>query len=344
MKKALILVAVALLAGLLYVRYRTSVRASREAAEAVKTEAAVPQPPQQVGVPLPEAARDMSAPLSGTAGAPYPQPAAPSVPPAHIDQSLVPKMPADLEGCPQGTKAQDVLSDKVMEQMNNYAVIKAIGEPRINALYEKAGKYEACLSLVQGKDLCPKSAKERDMAGQALRRSCIETLYPAGLVGYAQGKSGMSLCAAYFHYNMKGADKFVSDSYFCGIAKGGLRAISDNFCGKAPAEVRATCLETFPRSADGCKNDSCSRMWTLYGAVRSKDPASAGQDLSPFAAVLLNKAAGSCQPLASAVLQDYCMVKPIADQAMLVERTAQQQNALDSAIRKARKGQTGKKE
>lgn len=344
MKKAMILVAVALLAGLLYVRYRTSVRAGREAAEAAKAQGAIPQPPQQVGVPLPEAAKDMSTPLAGTAGAPYPPPAAASAQPAQVDQSLVPKMPVELNGCPKGAKAADVLSDKVMAQMNNYAVIKALGEPRINALYDKAGKYQACLSLAQGKDLCPKSVKERDMAGNALRRACIESLYPAGLVGYMRGKSGESLCAAYFHYNMRGADKFVSDSYFCGIAKGGLVAVSDNFCGKAPSEVRATCLETFPKSADGCKNDSCSKMWTLYGAVRSKDPASAGQDLSPFAAVLLNKTAASCKPLADSVMQDYCAVKPIADQAMLVERTAQQQNALDSEIRKARGGQKGKSE
>ncbi len=336
MKKGMVLVVVALLAGIVFLKYRESARVKTEAAKDVTPAGAGQQQPD--GVPLPSGAKDVPSVPTGQSTYVPPQPAAGQ---SQSSPAMPAATPAASQGPGCGAGIQDVLSDAVKKQMKNYAVIKAVGGPRIADLYGKAGRYQACMSLAGGQDLCGKATSEKDVPNYELRQACTDTLYPVGLAGYMYGKADYKFCAGYMHNNLNGADKYVPEKEFCDIAKGGLPAVSDNFCGRAPAEVRGKCLESFPKAAGGCKNDGCTKMWAISSALKAGDAGAVGGDLSPFVTVMLKKKSAACQQLADAAVQDYCSLKDLADQAMQQEQAGQRQNELDKSIRKGRAGQTG---
>lgn len=333
MKKYLVLFVIASLALVLYLRNR---EASLNTALPPVTEPGPGLPP---GVALPaDAGKVEPVTPEQIAASQAQQPPPMAMPPA---PNLLVFSPADA--CVKETKVKDVLAnhDKTWgymakDKLKSYAVLQSVGEQGIKDLSALVGKYQACVSLAREKDLCGSLPKVDGKVDYEMKRNCVETLYPVGFAGYTMGKAGSLYCSGYYRNNLKGASDFITESNFCGIAKEGLPALADKFCGRAPAGVRADCLGTFPKDPSGCKNEVCSLTWSVRIAVENNTPAILGPDLGPLAVVLLDKKEDSCRPLGDMVVQQYCSMKSSIEAKVQQLEISKNQDSLNKQMRAGR--------
>ena len=332
MKKYLILFVIASLALVLYLR-------NKEAA--VKPEP-VPVPTQGPGQPpgvaLPPGA---SAVPSTEVAAPAPAPEAPPMfqpQPASLPHGMLSDDP-----CLKNTKVKDVLANHNKtwgymsgDKIKSYAVLQSVGEQGIKDLSALVGKYQACVSLANDKDLCGNLPKVDGKVDYEMNRVCAETLYPVGFSGFTMGKSAQLYCSGYFKNNLRGASQVTSDAAFCGIARNGLHTIGDKFCGGAPADKRKQCAESFPKDPSGCRNEVCSLIWSVRVAVENNSPNLLGPDMAPLAMVLMNKKEESCRPLGDRVVENYCAVKSRVESKVMEIEVNKKQDELNKKIRSGR--------
>lgn len=338
MKKYLILLLIAGLALGLYLRNRGSAVKSGP----MQAPSPVQETDMPLGVELPPGATDMrpySVPQEAVSQAPQPSQA--------LAQPAPNLMVLQSGDCVKKTVVKDVLVnyEKTWGYMHNdklksYAVMQSVGEKGIKDLSALVGKYQACVSLARDKDLCGSLPKAEGKAESEMARACVETLYPVGFTAYTKGKAAYFYCAGYFNNNLKGADKAITEQDFCNIAKGGLPAISQQFCGRVPAQLRSTCMGSFPKDQAGCKNEVCSMNWSVYSALQNNNPNYLGYDLRPLAAAILEKKESACQPLADGVVQSYCSVKSAIDNKVQELEINNGQEKLNKQMRSNRKAKS----
>ncbi|HAT71346.1 MAG TPA: hypothetical protein DCS63_00840 [Elusimicrobia bacterium] len=328
MRKYLILFVIGSLALVLYLRNRDT---------AVEP---APVPVQgtdlPVGVALPQGAAEIQSPVP-TSQVRETSPALPQPAPNLLVVS-------QADGCVRETKVKDVLANHEKtwgymgkDKVKSYAVMQSVGGQGIKDLSALVGKYQACVSLARDKDLCGSLPKVDGKVDYEMDQVCDTTLHLVGFAGYMRGKVEYSYCADYFKGSLKGAEEFITESDFCAIAKEGLPAISRQFCGRFPANARQRCLGAFPVAPAGCKDEYCSVLWSVDSALESNNPGNLEYDLRSLAAAMIEKREASCQPLADAVVQNYCSVKSRIDMKVRELEINKNQDQLNKAMQDGRK-------